>query len=118
METSAHIAGDLAKWPTMSKMCAILRNAGLTIGVGRYSIRVQNCSHFVFQQYGGDLGDPVIDADADTVDRLIHDATLVSKALAAAKLKHRFEIYNSNNALSAYVHFAWPASPPTSLLCD
>lgn len=52
-------------------MAEILREAGLRIYVGRYSIRVEDCSHFVFQEYGGDLGDPVIDAAAESAEDLL-----------------------------------------------
>jgi hypothetical protein len=109
---SAHIAGELANWPTKDRMAAILRDAGLTIHVGRYSIRIENCSYFVFQEYGGDLGDPCIDADAATVEDLMRQGRLVSEALAGAKLKHRFEIYDDNNQLAGYLHHDWPLLDP------
>ena len=54
-DTSAFLAGQLAEWPTKEDMTTILRDAGLTVQVGIYSIRVLDCSHFVFQEYGGDL---------------------------------------------------------------
>lgn len=90
-------------------MAAILRDAGLHLYVGKYSIRVEDCSHFVFQQYGGDLGDPVIDADADSVEEMLRDATLVSRALANADVAHRFEIYcESTTDMVGYLHHDWP----------
>jgi hypothetical protein len=104
----AHIAGQLAVWPTMDCMTAILRDGGLRIQVGRYSLRVQDCSHFVFQEYGGDLGDPAIDADADTVADMIREGGLVSDALSRAGVKHRFEIYNDSDKLAGYLHHQWP----------
>src|SRR5262249_35174815 len=91
---SAHISGQLATWPTKDGMVAILQNAGLRAHVGQYSVRVTDCSHFVFQEYGGDLGDPAIDADADTVEDMIREGGLVSDALARAGIRHRFEIYD------------------------
>ncbi len=51
----ADLSGELAIWPTKEQMAAILRDSGLNIYVGRYSVRVEDCSHFVFQEYGGDL---------------------------------------------------------------
>lgn len=105
---SAHIAGQLAGWPTKDGMAAILRNAGLRVQVGQYSVRIQNCSHFVFQEYGGDLGDPSVDADADTVEELIREGRLVSDALARAGVRHRFEIYNDRDELCSYLHYNWP----------
>jgi hypothetical protein len=105
---SAHIAGELACWPTKDGMAAILHDAGLRVHVGRYSVRIQDCSHFVFQEYGGDLGEPTIDADADTVEELMREGRLVSDALACAGVRHRFEIYNDKNELCGYLHYQWP----------
>jgi hypothetical protein len=108
----ARIAGELERWPTMEHMAAILDKAGLDIVMGRYSIRVEDCSHFVFQEYGGDLGDPQIDADADTVDEMMREGRLVSNALAAAGIRHRFEIYDDDSCdpdeLVGYLHHDWP----------
>jgi hypothetical protein len=59
-------------------MAAILRAAGLTVTVGRYSIRVEGHSHFNFEHYGGDICDPLIDADAESVAELMQTAGLVS----------------------------------------
>jgi hypothetical protein len=89
-------------------MAAILRAGGLRVGVGRYSIRVEDCSHFVFQEYGGDLGDPAIDADADTAADMIQDGGLVSDVLSRAGIKHRFEIYDECDTLVGYLHHQWP----------
>src|SRR5437016_3006416 len=98
-ETNSHIAGQLAKWPAKDHMASILRDAGLRVNVGRFSIRVVDCSHFVFQQYGGDLGDPVVEADADSVEEMMRVGKLVSEALARVGLKHRFEIYDGGGQL-------------------
>jgi hypothetical protein len=108
LNMAAHIAGQLAVWPTKDHIAMILRNGGLRIQVGRYSVRVEDCSHFVFQEYGGDLGDPSIDADADTVDEMIREGRLVSDALSRAGVKHRFEIYDDCNTLAGYLHHNWP----------
>jgi hypothetical protein len=105
---SAHMAGELASWPTKARMAAILSDAGLDVRVGRYSIRILDCSHFVFQQYGGDLGDPTVDADADTVDDMMRDGELVSEALARVGIRHRFEIYDEHDKLCGYLHYEWP----------
>jgi len=105
---SAHIAGELTWWPTKERMAAILRDAGLRVQVGRYSVHVQDCSHFVFQEYGGDLGGPTVDADAETVEELMREGRLVSDALARAGVRHRFEIYDDRDALCGYLHHGWP----------
>ena len=89
-------------------MATMLGDAGLRVQVGRYSIRVQDCWHFVFQEYGGDLGDPTVDADAETVEDMIREGRLVSEALACGGVRHRFEIYDDRNVLSGYLHYEWP----------
>ena len=106
--TSVHIAGELSVWPTKARMAEMLREAGLRISVGHYSIRVEDCSHFVFQEYGGDLGDPVIDADADSVADMLQEGKLVSNALARAGIRHRFEIYDHRSNMVGYLHHDWP----------
>ncbi len=40
---------------------------------------------------------------------MTQDAQLVSSALAAADIRHRFEVYDGNNNLAAYVDYEWPA---------
>ena len=89
-------------------MAAILRDAGLTVAVGRYSVRVEDCSHFLFQNYGGDLGEPTIDADAESLEEMMRDGTLVSDALARAGIRHRFELYDAADAMVGYLHHDWP----------
>lgn len=101
----AHFAGEIAEWPSMDRM---LSNGGLRVQVGRYSLRIEDCEHFVFQQYGGDLGDPVIDADADSVAEMMQGARLVSNALSQAGVRHRFEIYDDRRNLAGYLHHDWP----------
>jgi hypothetical protein len=62
---AVRITGELQAWPDKQRMADILRDAGLRVTAGPYSVRVQDCSHFVFQHYGGE---PVIDADAESLD--------------------------------------------------
>lgn len=104
---TARIAGQLATWPTKEQMASILRDAGLRVIVGRYSVRLLDFSHFVFQEYGGDVGDPSIDADADTVEEMLREGRIVSDAFARAGIRHRFEIYNDRDDLSGYLHHEW-----------
>lgn len=89
-------------------MAALLREAGLRVTTGRYSVRVDDCSHFVFQHYGGDLGEPSVEADADTPAGLLREAGLVSAALARADLVHRFELYDEQGTMVGYLHHRWP----------
>jgi len=95
----AQLFGSLKNWPKKTEMAEILRKGGLEIDVGAYSITVRNCSHFIFQEYGGDFGEPVIEADADDVEAMIRDAALVSDALKRSGIGHRFEIYDADNRL-------------------
>jgi hypothetical protein len=108
VDTYVHIAGELNPWPTKAHMVSILRDAGLNIHEGRYSIRIDDCSHFAFNEYGGDLGDPQIEGDADSLEQMMRDSKLVSDILAHAGIKHRFEIYDDHNARVGYLHHEWP----------
>ena len=93
----------------MDRMASLLRSAGLNITVGRYSIRLDDFSHFAFQEYDGDLGAPQIQADADGAETLAADAKRVSDVLAAAGLVHRFEIYpHGTEEMTHYFHHGWP----------
>ena len=108
-ESYAKLYGQLGSpMPSKRRLASILRRAGLAINVGQYAIRVEDCSNFVFEQFGGDLGDPVIDADADTPADLIRDAKLVSEALVDAGIRHRFEIYRGRDEMVEYLHHNWP----------
>jgi hypothetical protein len=108
---TAILAGELAEWPDMDRMASILQSAGVSIGVGRYSIRLNEFSNFSFQEYGGDLGDPQIEADADDVETLAVEAGRVSRILADAGLVHRFEIYQDGvDEMTHYFHYGWPCS--------
>ena len=108
MVPDVHIAGELEAWPTMSQMARLLRDAGLAVSVGRYSLRLTDFDHFVFQEYGGDLGNPDVDFEADSLDDMLRDAGRVSLILANADLRHRFEIYDDSHELVGYLHHDWP----------
>jgi hypothetical protein len=107
IDTSATLTGACKPWPTRDELTAILRGAGLAVAEARYAIRVSDCVHFSFEHYGGDFGEPVISADAETSVRMIADGQRVSAALAAAGVRHRFEVYDSNDQLVAYLHHDW-----------
>lgn len=113
--TRVSVYGDVYPWPSRLRMAVILRDAGLRIYLGSYSIRVEDCSHFTFQEYGGDWGDPNIDADAESLDQAMRDANLVSDALARADVRHCFELYDASNQVVGYVHHNWPWRDPDLL---
>ena len=107
-DTSAVLAGQCSPWPTTEDLVRCLTLAGLAVNQGKYSVRVTDCSHFVFQHLGGDIAIPTIDADAENSDALLRDARLVSEALAAADVRHRFEIYDFKDQRVGYLHHNWP----------
>ena len=111
METEIYLSGGIDGWPTQSQMVKIMRAAGFSVTVGRYSIRLDDCDHFIFQEYGGDLGEPQIDADANSLETMMRDAVRVSQALTDADIRHRFELYDDANKMVGYLHHDWPQAP-------
>jgi hypothetical protein len=108
MDTDIRLYGQIDHWPTMATMARLVEAAGFSVSVGRYSLRLQDCEHFVFQEYGGDLGDPQVVADASILDRMLDDRGRVSAALASADIRHRFELYNERDDIVGYLHHRWP----------
>jgi hypothetical protein len=108
-DTSAILTGECSPWPTKEALVRYLKNGGLQVREGMYSVRVEDCGHFVFQSLGGDIASSAIDADAENAEILCQEAQLVSVALAAAGVKHWFEVYDDSNQRVAYLHFNWPA---------
>jgi hypothetical protein len=104
----ATLSGELSTWPSKEELAQALIDAGLRVYVGRYSVRVEDCESFSFEQYGGDISEPCIAADAETTEGMIKDGQRVSDALVAAGIKHRFEVYDGNSNLAAYFHHNWP----------
>jgi hypothetical protein len=105
----AHLCGELAQWPDKESMASLLQSAGIRMTVGQYSIRLIDFSHFIFQTYGGDLGDPQIEASADDVETLAAEAKRISDIFAKAGLAHRFEIYqDGKDEMAHYFHHGWP----------
>jgi hypothetical protein len=87
-------------------MAALFKKAGLNISLGRFSIRINDCHHFVFQQYGD--GIPGVDAGARSLEEMMRDARLVSNALAANGIRHRFSIYGDDDECVGCVYFRLP----------
>ena len=108
MHSDITLFGLVDGWPSKYKMAAIMRNAGLRPNVGNYSVRLADDEDFTFQEYGGDLGDPFIDAGASNFDTMLQDAGRVSAALAAAGIRHSFELYNDLDELVGDLHHEWP----------
>ena len=91
----------------MSQLVAILNGSGLHTIVGKHSIRIEECSDFVFEGFGGD-SKPCIDASAESICELHRQVRHVSEALSMAKLSHRFELYDYQDELIHYFHHEWP----------
>lgn len=104
----ALLSGEIDRWPSMEEMCRILEAANLSPNVGKLSIRINDFDHFVFEEYGGDIGPPRISADADTTEELVRQSNIVSQLLAKAGIRHRFEISGGGDGLVAYHHYNWP----------
>jgi hypothetical protein len=102
-----YLCGELEPWPTRARLVQILIGAGIHCYEGRYSIRLANAERFIFQHYGGDICEPQIEAETATPERLYNDALRVSAALAAADIRHRFELYNGADREFAYLQHHW-----------
>jgi hypothetical protein len=116
-DTSATLNGECAPWPAKERLASILREAGLEIYVGPYSVQVRNDPgfSFSFEHYGGDICDPMIAADADDANSMIRGGKLVSAALTTARIRHRFEVYDWTDRLVEYLHYDWPMPSNISL---
>ncbi len=108
--TSATLNGECSPWPAKERLAAVLRDAGIQIYSGPYSVQVRGDSafSFSFEHYGGDICDPLIVADAVDADAMIRGGRLVSAALTAADIRHRFEVYDWTGRLVEYLQHGWP----------
>ena len=104
----AYLAAELDGWPDASRLADILRDGGLAVRVGRYSVRLDGFDAFAFRELGGDLSGGSVDACHDSLPALLAVSRRVSDALAKAKVRHRFEIYSDAGECAARLHFDWP----------
>ena len=111
MATDINLCGEIDEWPRKFEMARIMRDAGLKVNVGQYSVRLDNCEHFVFQHYGGDICDPIVEADGSNLEIMTRDARRVSDALTAKNIRHRFELYDDSGEMVGYIHHDWPQAP-------
>jgi hypothetical protein len=107
MEDGAILYGRCSPWPARADLVAVLRAGGLAVSEGRYAVRVTACENFSFEHYGGDM-EPGIQADAETLDRMLADAEIVSRALTLGNVRHGFEVYGPEGKLVGYYHHDWP----------
>lgn len=107
-DEDAILSAEISGWPSKSDLANMLRADGYSVVEGKYSIRLEDFSHFVFQELGEPAGAGCISADDASVEALIACSSRVSKTLAKAGIRHRFEVYDGDEVLAAYFHHAWP----------
>jgi hypothetical protein len=100
----AHLSGELRPWPPKGRLAAILRDAGFQVTATKFAIRLDDLSHFSFQDYGGYLAEPRLEAEAADAETLLKEATRVSEALAKAGIVHQFEIHQETGEMKHSLH--------------
>ncbi|MGO4261589.1 hypothetical protein [Lysobacter sp. TAB13] len=97
-------------WPSKQDMLRILQADGLEVEERPYAVQAWiDGRRFRFQLYGGDIDDPELDADDHDLQRLLTHAGLVSAALTAAGVRHRFEAWEKGDGgLVGCVHHRMP----------
>lgn len=104
----SHLAAQISKWPSKSNLANIFRADGYAVTEGSFSVRLIDFDHFVFRELGGDLGSGCVTADHSSTEELVAFCGRVSKTLGNAGVRHRFEVYSSDDELTAYMHHDWP----------
>jgi|GEM_PF-5208816 len=93
MKEFAIVAGTLLSDKSISELGIFLNDIGLTSSKP-YSdrIRLVECSSFEFRR-GFDHEYQVV-GDAETLDKLLEDVTMISTRLAENQMEHSFEVYD------------------------
>jgi hypothetical protein len=104
MSTQAHLTGELVPWPPKGRLAAILRDAGFQVAATKFAIRLDDLSHFIFQDYGGYEAEPRLDAEAENAEVLLREATRVSEALTKAGIVHRFDVFEDDQLKHSLHH--------------
>lgn len=97
----------------LSDLLAALKNAGLNAEIheadqdksGQYISLQDGAAQVTFEPAKEEF---LIGGEASNVAELQALAEKVSSVLAAAQLKHRFELYADEDSLVAYFHHDWP----------
>lgn len=93
MKDFSIVAGTLMSDKTISELRQFLTDTGLTPSDGCSDyIRIAECFSFEFRR-GFDHEYQIV-GDADTLDRLLEDVTMISTRLAENQLEHSFEVYD------------------------
>ena len=99
MKEFSIVAGTLISDKTVSELRQFLADTGLTPSDGRSDyIRVAECFSFEFRR-GFDHEYQIV-GDADTLDRLLEDVTMVSTRLAENQMEHCFEVYDDQGEVA------------------
>lgn len=104
----AYLTGELSPWPARERLLAVLREGGLHVVEDGHTLHVADAFRWTFDHVSVDGAEPEVEADAETVEMLLRDAERVSTALARAKIRHRFEVFDGDRVPRGYFHFDWP----------
>jgi hypothetical protein len=101
----AFIAAECRPWPSKEHMRRILGDAGLKVDMRRYSIRVEDGAHISFEHYGGDFGDPTVEAHGGSEAEVLRGLQRICDALTSASVVHSFTVYDENENPRAHYHY-------------
>lgn len=105
--------GQITATLEITDLLAAVQRAGLDVEI-RYSsfyeigcyLRVQGeKSALMFEKIESD--EYLVRSDADSLNELMTLAKSISHVLCQSELRHRFELYDSQDQLVDYVHFNW-----------
>jgi hypothetical protein len=98
IDTAAVAYGSLPVHLSVERLREYLSAQGLTPSIGDvHDVHVKECSHFVFREEG--KGGYLVNAKGETLEELLRDTALVSRALSAVPLEHTVEVYDSEDRL-------------------
>ena len=98
------VAGTLMSDKTISELLLFLTDTGLTPSDSRSdTIKIAECSSFEFRR-GFDHEYQIV-GDADTLDRLLEDVTMVSARLAENQMEHSFEVYDDQGEVAGEFNY-------------
>jgi hypothetical protein len=108
------MAGQIESSLAIDRLKAALAEQGLPVRLreschyvtGRYLCVRDDCVEFTVEQISG--GEYLARGDGPTLASLLQMTDQVSRALAGLDIRHRFEIYDSEDGLLHYLHGQWP----------
>jgi hypothetical protein len=105
IDTAAVAYGSLPVHLSAERLRDYLSSQGLTPSIGRgHDLYLKECSHLVFREHG--KGSYLLNAKGDTLEELLRETALLSRALSAVPLEHTVEVYDSEDRLVRI--FAYP----------